>query len=258
MRPLPEFDFPERYDALSQRSPDVHNLSTADCLLLAKYNSGNPLTAKRAVVAIMQTYIDAAIDDAPRPEVLTILDGLTAAGALCVDALYRNEELGDMICALLRPLEEEILARAGKATPKRQHLSGEGVEVYTFGRRIPQQRFDAICAVASGGIEPALLASSVLGGLPVLLMRYSGQARLDTTVKLPHPAHGECAGKELLVVEDSTYEGRSMRQCMEYCHAHGARSVYATTVLGTPQQMTLANGLWRLDDEPLPRHVQPK
>lgn len=183
-----------------------------------------------------------------------ILNVLMETGKSSVGAYYGGDLLdADIARDILLQYEAEIIESCGDAKAKKYHLSEKYDKIGNFGDAIEPKltgndKPDCVVYVASGAYMPAALLASRMN-VPLIAVRYSRFGCGDDTVKVPfNMPYGEILkqfnGKNVLVVEDSSINGESIANVMNYVAECGATKVRGTTVeCAQGMQNDLKNGL---------------
>lgn len=85
---------------------------------------------------------------------------------------------------------------------------------------------DTVVPVASGGLEPGIVAAAYLDS-DMKILRYSTNDHSDTE---PIDIEGNYRGEDILVVDDTSYSGETLNTVEEYLRYQGARSVDSEAV----------------------------
>jgi hypothetical protein len=178
-------------------------------------------TFKENVLKIGQIYFD-DLFESKRPSEegeKKVYDNLLMAMELTVTGFYNHDIPKDAVRRLIFPNKYHLLECQSK--PKSRHLSGGENEVANFSESLlhylKMLGVDTVTPIASGGFEPAILISDLLGAPSFLPLRYSSYGRSDTKVLYPPFVSDEkissmICDKNVIIIDDVVSSGKS--SCM--------------------------------------------
>ncbi|MEK6899031.1 MAG: phosphoribosyltransferase [Nanoarchaeota archaeon] len=207
--------------------------------------TNNPIEFKTDLLRIIQVCFDSVVrqinNEDARPDKIS----RGAFGSLCeigedyISAYYTG--LGKRIGPFRERIiecREILLVIDPNLEANRSHLEQEDVEINRFGKKafeLSDLNIDTIVPVMSEGIEPAFLASNVLGNPPILPVRYS-RVRLSDS----EPWVGKfmdnkgieelVRGKKIFVVEGTINTGESLLGVIDSLNKYSPSEIYAGSV----------------------------
>ncbi len=281
MKYIPAFNIAERYRAEANSRRDEYTPKTIGHLLDAIERESNPFDFREQLFAITQHYSDGLIagkkvkrqkrqQHAQHRAVagtarMQALDALIQAGKNVTGSFYSGEGVAcDAVRELFLPYAADIFACSDKGHSKIRHLNRMEYYVQNFGFKmqgalesmlhIPE----TLVCVASGGLEPSYLLMHICEKDDILVLRYSRTTRNDEVVESPY--HNtqrhilpKIKKKEVLVIEDYVYTGKSIFGALHYIVTFQPKSLYGVTVMSQdkgPFLCTRNQGILNFSEEP--------
>ena len=256
MRPLPEFDFDEKYKCeLNLRDYFGDHRKTLDVLLKKMDREKNALMFRNQLFATLQLYYDGMLsNDTDEGSICSqeeVLDQLLLAGETFVDNFYRGEVIDfDEILDMIMPYETEILKWGYKGSAKQRHLNGELhiLKLQSFGFNIPEivdmVNPDTLVCIASGGFEPAIIAKNITDNKTLAILKYSRIYERNEEVRIPSETPNDCLhkkieGKRVLVIDDLIVSGKTIYKVLNYLSEMEPETLHATTSMFIPKRDTI-------------------
>lgn len=190
--------------------PDLEELDREEVYTLAE-NGGRD--AKNAAVLSLQQAVDAKIDEIISLEEYQRVKEETVEA---VNDYYNNEDVG-----VVHPPDTEL------STRQSGFLTHESPVRHFTDQLAQYEKIETVIPVASGGLEPGIVASEALDA-DLSVLRYSTNDHEDSQ---PIEVEENYTGRNVLVVDDTSYSGDTLRTVEGHVKENGAAEVATEAVI---------------------------